>query len=803
MSENLQINQLNKEIENLKQQIDFYSLFIENTFDWEVFRDAEGTIKYVNQAFENITGYSKTDLLSGNITEKNIVHPDDWENVQEHIKKSVQKETVVDLQFRIVTKQKEIRYINLCANPVFQQNKFIGIRTSARDITQQKDFLKLQEFNVILKKSEDRFKTYIESSPTSVFITNAEGKYTFVNKSACKLLNYSAAELLEKDIPSLLPPQELERSFNQFLKLKIDGESHNFETVLLRKDGSAVAIVLDGKKISDNEYIAFVKDISDRKEQDQKLKQQNDEYAALNEEYIASNEELNKAIVVATQTELQFRLLFENMEQGFALHEMIFDEKGNPVDYKFVLVNKAFEQVTGLEASHIVGKTVKEILPDLEQTWIENYGKVALTGKALHFENYSQEFEKYFNVIAYSPERNYFAVVFTDVTLNKIYQKELIAAKERAEESDKLKTAFLQNMSHEIRTPMNAIMGFSGMLGKPTLSPEKRQSFTKIIQSSSQQLLSIVNDILTISSIETKQEKLTIEKVCINDVLVELLAIFSAQSQNQNVSLFVKQQLSDRDSTVTTDKTKVTQILTNLLSNALKFTHAGQIEFGYTLDESESYLKFYVKDTGVGINRELQEKIFERFRQADITISKKYGGTGLGLSISKGFIQLLNGKIWVESEPNQGACFFFTIPYQPINESVVEDKLKKHPQHHSILIAEDEEYNYLFIEELLIETGYRLIHAKNGEEALSLFKENDSICLVLMDIKMPIMDGYTCTKLIKEQNSQIPVIAQSAYALAHEIKKYRDIFDDYITKPIQKEELFKKINQYIPIVIDN
>jgi len=803
MSENLQINQLKEEIENLKQQVDFYSLLIENTFDWEVFRDAEGTIKYVNQAFENITGYSKTDLLSGNITEKNIVHPDDWENVQEHIKKSVQKETVVDLQFRIVTKQKEIRYINLCANPVFQQNKFIGIRTSARDITQQKDFLKLQEFNVILKKSEDRFKTYIESSPTSVFITNAEGKYTFVNKSACKLLNYSAAELLEKDIPSLLPPQELERSFNQFLKLKIDGESHNFETVLLRKDGSAVAIVLDGKKISDNEYIAFVKDISDRKEQDQKLKQQNDEYAALNEEYIASNEELNKAIVVATQTELQFRLLFENMEQGFALHEMIFDEKGNPVDYKFVLVNKAFEQVTGLEASHIVGKTVKEILPDLEQTWIENYGKVALTGKALHFENYSQEFEKYFNVIAYSPERNYFAVVFTDVTLNKIYQKELIAAKERAEESDKLKTAFLQNMSHEIRTPMNAIMGFSGMLGKPTLSPEKRQSFTKIIQSSSQQLLSIVNDILTISSIETKQEKLTIEKVCINDVLVELLAIFSAQSQNQNVSLFVKQQLSDRDSTVTTDKTKVTQILTNLLSNALKFTHAGQIEFGYTLDESESYLKFYVKDTGVGINRELQEKIFERFRQADITISKKYGGTGLGLSISKGFIQLLNGKIWVESEPNQGACFFFTIPYQPINESVVEDKLKKHPQHHSILIAEDEEYNYLFIEELLIETGYRLIHAKNGEEALSLFKENDSICLVLMDIKMPIMDGYTCTKLIKEQNSQIPVIAQSAYALAHEIKKYRDIFDDYITKPIQKEELFKKINQYIPIVIDN
>ncbi len=802
MSENIEIKKLKQEIEYLKKEVNFYALLIDKTFDWEVFRDFSGKIKYVNQAFETITGYNKEDLLSGKITEKDIVHPDDWQKAQESIKKSIQKEIVSDLQFRIVTRQGEIKHINLCANPVFIENNFLGIRTSARDITEQKDFLRLQEFNIVLKKSEERFRTYIESSPTAIFIVNNEGKYIFVNKTTCKLLNYSAKELLGKFIYNLLPESELETGLKSFEQLKTVGETHNVESKLLLKEGSTIDIILDGKKISDNEYIAFVKDISERKNIENKLKEQNEEYAALNEEYIASNEELNRSILASARTESQYRLLFENMQQGFALHEILFDEKGKAIDYRFVLINKAFEKITGLEASSILGKRVKEILPSTEDVWIRNYAKVATTGEVLQFENYSQEFDKYFSVIAYSPEKNYFAVVFTDVTQNKIYQRELVAAKEQAEENDKLKTAFLQNMSHEIRTPMNAIIGFSSMLEKPDLLLEKRLNFTKIIQSSSQQLLSIVNDILTISSIETKQEKLTLEEVCINNILLELLAIFNIQSQNQNVSLYAKQQLSDKESTINTDRTKITQILTNLISNALKFTHEGKIEFGYFLieEENEKYLKFYVKDSGIGIEKTLHKKIFYRFRQADITVNKRYGGTGLGLSISKGFIDLLNGKIWVESEPNKGSSFFFTIPYYPVNEKIIEnsqdsDFCKKN----SILIAEDEEYNYLYIEELLIETGYTLLHAKNGKEAIEFIEQDSSICLVLMDIKMPIMDGYTSTKLIKEKNLAIPIIAQSAYALEHEIKKYKGIFNDYITKPIQKDLLIKKISQYIPI----
>ncbi len=248
---------------------------------------------------------------------------------------------------------------------------------------------------------------------------------------------------------------------------------------------------------------------------------------------------------------------------------------------------------------------------------------------------------------------------------------ELYIAKEKAEESDLLKSAFLQNMSHEIRTPMNAICGFSNMLNKPGLSDVKKKNFTSIIINSSNQLLSIVTDILTISSIETKQEQITIQKVSVNKIILELLAIYKNQAQNQTISLSIKPQLTDKQSEIHTDNTKVIQILNNLITNSLKFTNTGSVEFGYTLVEIENlpYLQFYVKDTGIGIELNLQEKIFERFFQAGNTIQENYRGTGLGLSISKGFVELLGGKIWVQSEPGKGSAFYFTIPYRPVYES--------------------------------------------------------------------------------------------------------------------------------------
>ena len=354
-------------------------------------------------------------------------------------------------------------------------------------------------------------------------------------------------------------------------------------------------------------------------------------------------------------------------------------------------------------------------------------------------------------------------------------------------------------MSHEIRTPLNAISGFSGLLNKSQLSEEKRKSFVSIIQSSSRQLVSIVTDILTISSLETKQERQRIEEVCINNIIVDLLSIFKQQAQNQNISLYAKQQLSDKQSEIYTDKTKITQILTNLISNALKFTHEGFIEFGYNLKDNE--LEFYVKDSGIGIKPEFHEKIFERFRQADKSINKFYGGTGLGLAISKAFAELLGWKIWVQSEPEKGSTFYFSIQYNPVNKI---DKnttpTKQNENSRSVLVAEDNECSFLFIEELLIDMDLKLIHAKDGKETVDIFKTNPNIDLILMDIKMPIMDGNEAAKIIKKLKPDLPIVAQSAYTLEHEqAKKYEGIFDDYLTKPINEDDFKQIVMKYIDI----
>jgi signal transduction histidine kinase len=408
-------------------------------------------------------------------------------------------------------------------------------------------------------------------------------------------------------------------------------------------------------------------------------------------------------------------------------------------------------------------------------------------------------------------------LLYANENLEKEVKKrthEIQVTLEKAEDSDRLKTAFLQNMSHEIRTPMNAIIGFSKILDKPELSADKRKSYTSIIVNSSNQLLSIVSDILTISSIDTNQEKISFSKVCINNIMLDLLAIFKVHAFNQNISIYTKQHLTDKQSEIYTDRTKFTQILTNLITNALKFTHEGFIEFGYMLEESHGsgtlhnempnipFLQLYVKDTGIGIAPQQQETIFERFRQADLSISRKYGGTGLGLSISKGFVNLLGGEIWVKSEFGKGSTFCFTIPYKPVNESdiILSSTYGQNENHKSILVAEDEEYNYLFIQELLIDMGLKFLHAKDGKQTIDICKADSNVVLVLMDIKMPVMDGYTAAKSIKEFRPNLPIIAQSAYALEHEIEKFNgSAFDDYITKPIDGEELKVKVMKFIDI----
>jgi PAS domain S-box-containing protein len=656
-------------------------------------------------------------------------------------------------------------------------------------------------------------------------------------------------------------------------------------------------------------------------------------------------------------SEGQYRLLFENMTQGFALSEVIVDSNGNPEDYRFISVNPAYERSTGFKAKNIIGKTIKEVMPSVESHWINTFGRVAITGESIHYENYASALSKYFDTWVFSPQKGQFAVLSSDITerkkaeqqvlklskgieqspaivvitdvdgsiefvnprftevtgytfheavgqnprlLNSGYHnkdfyielwdtiksgndwrgelrnkkksgelywesasispiknekaeivnfiaikediterkkaeealiqseidlkekneeylalneeltesneriakinKELVDVTEKAIESDKLKSAFLANMSHEIRTPMNAIIGFSEMLLNPNLPTDRKDFFAQILNTACHQLLNVVEDVIDISKIETGQMEVHRSETSINKAIHRIRDIFEPQAQSNGVEINTLCFFPDNRDNIVTDASKLNQVLTNLLNNALKFTESGTIEIGYAL--ANKMLKFYVKDTGVGIDPSNHELIFERFRQVEMGSTRNYGGTGLGLPISKAFIEMLGGKIWVESELGKGAKFFFTIPYEPVIKPEVSDGQKVEPDSFSfadkiILIAEDEEANYLYISELIEETKATLIRASDGQAAVDIIQSNPDIDLILMDIKMPVMTGVEATRIIRDMDIKVPIIALTAYAMTGDRENCLAAgCNEYISKPVRRTELFKAIAKY-------
>lgn len=464
-------------------------------------------------------------------------------------------------------------------------------------------------------------------------------------------------------------------------------------------------------------------------------------------------------------------------------------------------LSRNYEKMVGLPLNQILGKSMFELFPsNLAKGMVEDDKRVLAEGKLVEVEEELNG--RYYSTIKFPIKLEgmepMLAGFTLDITDKKKAEQALLLALERAEKSDKLKDAFLQNMSHEIRTPLNAIVGFSELLTDTTVTPDKLQNYSSIIINSSNQLLSIVNDILTVARIQTGQEVANFTQVNINKLCQSLQYIFNSKASEKGLALSVSYSLSNGKAEIFTDATKLNQILSNLISNSMRFTHSGSIDFGYIY--KGEFVEFYVKDTGIGIKPEHQEFIFERFAQADASINKKYGGTGLGLSICKAYVQLLGGKIWVNSTFGQGAAFYFTIPYREVihidNEN--QEKVKKSfDRHRTILIAEDEEYNYQLIAEILSDKNVALLYARNGFEAVELCKRNPKIDIVLMDIKMPEMDGLTAMQIIKGLRPDLPVIAQTAYVLTDEKDQLLTCgFTDYITKPIRKEELLAKINKY-------
>ncbi|MDA3891913.1 MAG: PAS domain S-box protein [Salinivirgaceae bacterium] len=391
---------------------------------------------------------------------------------------------------------------------------------------------------------------------------------------------------------------------------------------------------------------------------------------------------------------------------------------------------------------------------------------------------------------------------YEDITSLKKMQEDLVASKIKAEESDRLKSSFLANMSHEIRTPMNGIIGFSQLLSVETKFDENTREYIDIIMSSGEQLLSIVDDILNISKIETGQVTVYNKEVDVTSFLQKMLPVFELKAQNNNNAVKLNINIPESKNRVVTDATKLQQVISNMITNAIKFTNNGIVEYGCSFQNGA--LQFYVKDNGIGILKEQTAKIFDRFLQLGKTAIENQGGVGLGLSICRGLVSLLGGEIWVESEEGLGSTFYFTIPF---TDQLENDELHTNTNKgmntdnfnfsgKTILIAEDDITNHKVLEHMLFDTKATLIKAYNGKEAVELIKAQQNIDLVLMDIKMPVMNGYDAALEIKAINPDIPIIAQTAFALDENRDEFMDDrFNDYLTKPIMREVFFCSIQK--------
>lgn len=612
----------------------------------------------------------------------------------------------------------------------------------------------------------------VEQNPVSIMITNIKGDIEYVNPKFTQLTGYRLEEVLGKNPRLLKSGKTTAEEYKRLWEAITSGSEWHGEFQNLKKNGeiyfeSATISPITDEKGNITNFVAVKEDITEKKEIDKRVK-----------------------------------LLAHSLE---SISDCVsITDNGNIILY----VNEAFLQTYGYAERELIGKHISIVRPpDMEveptREILQETNKGGWRGELVNRKKDGSLFPILLSTSLIKDENENaiaFIGVAIDITERKKLLDDLVIAKEKAEENDRLKTAFLHNISHEIRTPMNAIVGFSEFLSEPGLPPEKQRHYVDIIIQSSNQLLSTITDIISISTIEAGQEKIHEKEVNLNAVCNLVNEQFLAKAQSQDVNLLCKTTLADNEASIITDEIKLNQILTNLIGNALKFTKQGRVDFGYAVKGDQ--LEFYVKDTGIGIPPEMHNEIFNCFRQVETTTTRQYSGSGLGLSISKAYIELLGGKIWLTSEPEKGSAFYFTIPFKPaISKSSADMQsalgLKiDQKKARTFLIAEDQDSNFMVLKELLSALNVNIIRALNGIEAIEICK-NQPIDLILMDIKMPMMDGYEATKRIKEFLPNIPIIAQTAYTMNEEKERALQAgCDNYLTKPFKKADLLALVNQY-------
>jgi len=742
-----------------------YRSMFENVQDVFYQIDLDGIIQDISPSVKRLSDYNRDELIGTKVADFYYFK----EERELFLKEIMAKGVIRDYELTMKTKNGDIRFTSVSASLIRDaQGKPTHIDGALRDITERK--IITDE----LIKSKNELENFFNLVPDLVVEASTDGYFKLLNPEWEKILGYSIQELQSEPFESFIHPDDILPTRQQVLRQIEGNRTIRFENRYRHKDGSYRMLEWNAAPSKEGILYAAAHDITDRK---------------LAEDALRTSEEK-----------------FRNITEQFKDVIFITDSKG-----EITYISPSAQMIFGYSPQEMTGVTFMKFLDERDlQNAVSQFQKSMATGTTREIRTFLMKHKdgstfigELSSVLFYKNNVPMGTMgLIRDITVKKQEEQELKNAKEKAEESDRLKSAFLANMSHEIRTPMNGILGFAELLKQPQLSGEEQQEYIRVILRSGKRMLNIINDIVDISKIESGQFEITISETNINEQLEFIYTFFKAEAERKGLKFSVIKSLPSKEVIIKSDREKIYAVLTNLIKNSLKYTKAGSIECGY--EKKGKFLEFYVKDTGSGVSEQQREIIFERFRQANDLNTQFSEGAGLGLSISKNFVEMLGGRIWIESEIGKGSMFYFTIPFDTENENEIISK-NVSPQagvgiqgeNLKILIADDDPDSEMLISTVVKMYGKEILKAATGVEAVETCRANPDIDLILMDVRMPELDGYSATHQIREFNKTVVIIAQTGFAMAGDRENALNAgCNDYLSKPIKIDELKGLIQKY-------
>lgn len=771
----IDITEQRKSEVKIKEASDKYNSLINNANEG-IFVIQDDHFKFVNPVGLELSGYSFEELSAMRF--QDILYPDDIELVAKRNKARLMGEDFSPYDIRFITKKGEEVWINL--NATFMQwDSKPAVLCFASDISERKKTEKE------LQKSQHELNQLFATADDMIYLQDTEGNIKMLNNYIERLGFKHSKNITLHDWKKQLHKDDIEK-VDRFFR-NHSGKVNRYRGEYRMLDASGQWRWFDAKMIARKDehdniigYYCIDRDIT----------------------YLKNTERaLQKAKQRAEKSSRKNQGLLEAMPDMM----FVFDRNGVILDS-----HSGKDSLYYKPKSSFLNKNIQDVLPqDLASLTLKKITKVIQSGKSdiYKYKLVIQNIENVYESRMVLLDDHHVLSIVRDITERERMMEELKMAKEKAEESDKLKSAFLATMSHELRTPLNAIIGFSGLIINNDY-PGKEIEYSHIVHNNGKHLLEVINSILNISSIEAGDIRLHEAEFDAAELAETVFSVLQAELEARNKTMIQARfnpPRRDQPIIAYSDQTKIRQILVNLISNAVKFTNHGYIEIGYTTDNED--LIFTVSDTGIGIDKQDQKKIFEQFRQLDDTHTRSTDGVGLGLSVCQKLADLLSADISVQSELDKGTTFELRLSYvlnQFSEESQAAESKKTDYEideqairNKTILIAEDEESNFMLLKAILQRFKCIILHAKNGQEAISMVQNNANIDLIFMDIKMPVKNGYEATKEIKATHPSIPVIALTAYAMRGDREKaYDSGCDEYLAKPLNKDQLIELVKQY-------